>query len=127
MKNPVQLFTQHNQLKRGNDEAVRSFLDRFNRIYNALPAQCKPPERMAKLHYAKGFHDDFVLLLRERRSTTLVDMMDVIEVEVNLMASKKGKYRFDNKKVKEEAQPSTSQSTSDAKIDSVLRVMERMM
>ena len=54
-------------------------------------------------------------------------MDDAIEVEVNLMASKKGKYRFDNKNVKEEAQPSTSQSNSDAKIDYVLRVMERMM
>ena len=54
-------------------------------------------------------------------------MNDVIEVEVNLMASKKGKYRFEAKRVKQEAQPSTSHSTLDAKIDSVLRVMERMM
>ena len=49
---------------------------------------------MAKLHYAEAFEDDFTLLLRERRSPTLVDMMnDAIEVEVNMMASKKGKYK----------------------------------
>ena len=54
-------------------------------------------------------------------------MDDAIEVEVNLMASKKEKYRFDNKKVKEGAQPSTSQSSLDAIFDSVLRAMERMM
>lgn len=127
-KNPVQLLTQYNQLKRANDEVVKFFLDRFNKIYNALPVQCKPPEGMTKLHYAEGFDEDFELLLRERRPSTLVDMMnDAIEVEVNLMASKKGKYRFYAKRVKEEAQPSISQSTSDAKIDSVLRVMERMM
>ena len=127
-KNQVQLLTQYNQLKRGNDEAVKIFSNRFNKIYNALPAQCKPPEGMDTLHYAEGFNDDFDLLLRERRSATLADMMnDAIEVEVNLMASEKGKYRFDAKRVKEEAQPSTSQSTSNAKIDSVLRVMERMM
>ena len=54
-----------------------------------MPAQCKPLEGMSKIHYAKGCDDDFSLLLRERRSTTLADMMDdVIEVEVNLMASK---------------------------------------
>ena len=47
-------------------------------------------------------------------------MDDANEVEVNLMASKKGKHRFDNKKVKEESQPSTSQSSSDAKFDSML-------
>ena len=47
---------------------------------------------MAKLHYVEGFDDDFSLLLRERRSANLANMMnDVIEVEVNLMASKKGK------------------------------------
>ena len=122
------MLTQYNQLKRGNDQVVKKFSDRFNKIYNALPVQCKPPEGMAKLHYAEGFDDDFTLLPRERRSATLADMMnDAIEVEVNLMASKKGKYIFDAKIVKEEAQPSTSQSTSDAKIDSVLRIMERMM
>ena len=108
-QNLVQLLTQYNQLKSGNDEAVKNFSDKFNKIYNSLPAQCKPPEGMAKIHYAKGFDDYFSLLLRERRSTTLVDMMnDAIEVEVNLMASKKGKYRFETKKVKEEDQPSTS-------------------
>ena len=104
-KNLVQLLTQFNQLKRGNDEAVKNFSDRFNKIYNSLHVQCKPPKGIAKLHYAKGFDDDFSLLFRERRSATLADMMnDAIEVEVNLMASKKGKYRFDTKKVKEEAQ-----------------------
>ena len=127
-KNLVQLLTQYNQLKRGNDEATKNFSDRFNKIYNSLPVQCKPLEEMAKLHYAEGFDDDFSLLLRERRSTTLEDMMnDAIEVEVTLMASKKGKYRFYTKKVKEEVQPSISQSTADSQIDSMLKVMERMM
>jgi hypothetical protein len=127
-KNLVQILTQYHQLRRGTDEVVRNFSDKFNRIYNALPAQCKPPEGMAKLHYVEGFDDDFSLLLRERRSTTLAEMMDdAIEVEVNLLDSKKGKYIFDNKKVKEESQPSTSQSSLDAKFDSMLRAMERIM
>lgn len=83
---------------------------------------------MAKLHYAEGFDDDFSLLLRERRSTTLENMMnDDIEVDVNLMFSKKGKYRFETKKVKEEAQPSTLQPTIDSKFDSMFKVIEKMM
>ena len=46
---------------------------------------------MEKLHYAGGFDDNFALVLRDRRSTSLAEMMDdVIEVKVNLMASKKG-------------------------------------
>lgn len=63
-KIPVQLLTQYNQLTRGTDEAVRNFSDKFSRIYNGLPTQCKPLEGMAKLHYAEGFDDDFSLLLR---------------------------------------------------------------
>ena len=91
-------------MKRGNDEAVKNFSDKFNKICNSLHVQCKPLEGMATLHYVEGFDDDFSLLLRERRSTILVDMMnDAIEVEVNLMDSKKGKYRFKTKRVKEEA------------------------
>ena len=96
------MLTQYNQLKRGNEKIVKRFSEKFKRTYNALPNECKPPKGMAKIHYVEGFDDDFSLLLRERRSTTLADMMnDAIEVEVNLMASKKGKYIFETKKVKE--------------------------
>ena len=56
---------------------------------------------MAKLHYAKGFEDEFALLLTERRYGTMGDMMnDSIEVEVNIIISKKGKYKTEVRKVK---------------------------
>lgn len=63
-KNHVQMLTQYNKLKRGNDETVKSFSDRFIRTYNSLPNECKPPKGMAKIHYAEGFDDYFALLLR---------------------------------------------------------------
>jgi aromatic ring-opening dioxygenase catalytic subunit (LigB family) len=69
------------------------------------------------------------LLLRERRSNTLDDMMrDTIEVEVNLMASGKIKHNFDRngKNPQGEVQPSTSQS-SDEKFDLMMKTMERLM
>ena len=127
-KNPVQLLMQYNQLWSSNDEAIKNFSDRFNKIYNSLPAHCKPLEVMAKLHYAEGFKDDFALLLRERRSTTLeYKMNDAIEVEINMMASNKGKYKTEVRKVKEEKQPSTSQNSIDAKFDSMMKVMEKLV
>ena len=46
------MLTQYNQLKRGNDETIKSFSERFKRTYNALPDECKPTKEMAKLHYA---------------------------------------------------------------------------
>ena len=91
-------------------------------IYNSLPVQCKPPEEMEKLHYAEAFDDEFALFLRER-SATLADMMsDAIEVEINMMSSKRGKYKSENRKVKEEPQ-----SSSDLKFDSIMKVMEKLV
>jgi hypothetical protein len=89
------------------------------RVYNSILNEVKPDHGAGQLRYADTFDSDFALLLRERRSNTLDDMMnDVIEVEVNLMALGKIKYNseVDIKKVQGEAQPSTSQS-SDVKFD----------
>ena len=83
---------------------------------------------MAKLHYAEAFDDEFALFLRERRSQTLAQMMsNAMEVEINMMSSKRGRYRVDpreQKKRKEEPQASTS---SDPKFDSLVKVMERLV
>ena len=125
-KNSVQIVSQYTQLKRGNDESVKNFSARFNSVYNSLPADCKPPEGMAKMHYAESFDDDFALILRERRSPTLADMMNnAIEVEINLLTSKKGKYKTEVKKVKEEPQPSSL--STDPKFDSLMKVMEKLV
>ena len=122
-KNYVQMLTQYNQLKRGNDETVKIFSSRFNMIQNYLPMQCKPPQGMAKLHYAEAFDDEFALFMRERRFATLADMMnDAIEVELNMMSSKRGKYKSKTRKVKDEAQ-----SSSDLKFDSIMKVMEKLV
>jgi hypothetical protein len=67
--------------------------------------------------------------LRERRSTSLDDMMnDAIEVEVNLMASGKIKSNSDRdmNKVQDKAQPSTSQ-TSEERFEMMMKTMEKMM
>ena len=54
-------------------------------------------------------------------------MNDAIEVEVNLMTSSKMKQKLDpeKKKVKDEAQPSSSHS-SDAKFDTMMKTMEKL-
>ena len=79
------------------------------RTYESIPPDVKPPPRATKLYYADAFDSEFTLLLRERISISLTDMMDdAIEVEVNLLASNKTKKKNENTRVKEEAQASTS-------------------
>lgn len=120
------MLTLYNQLKRGNYESINNFSSRFNIVYNSLPEDCKPPEGMAKLHYAEAFDDDFALFLRESRSATLTDMMsDAIEVEINMMSSRRGRYKVETRKVKEEPQASTS--SADPKFDSLMKVMEKLV
>ena len=90
------MLTLYNQLRRGNDESIQNLSSRSNTIYNYLPQDCKPLEGMAKLHYAEAFDDEFSLFLRERRFATLADMMsDSIEVEINMMSSKRGRYKVE--------------------------------
>lgn len=128
-KNPLQLLTQYNSLKRDVVETVQEFSTRFMKVYNAIPDQVKPPLGAAQLHYVDAFSSDFALLLRERRYATLVDMMnDTIEVEANLMASGKIniKVEVEKKKVKEENQPSSSKST-DIKFDMMVKTMEKLV
>jgi len=46
------------------------------KVYNSILDQVKPPLGATQLHYVDAFNSDFDLLLRERRSATLADMMN---------------------------------------------------
>ena len=55
-------------------------------------------------------------------------MDDATEVEVNLSASHRNKQRHETKRVKdEELEASTSSSNSDAKHDTTMKALERLM
>ena len=113
-------------MKRNPAETIQDFSARFLKIYNAIPDHVKPPTGAAQLQFAEAFDGDFAYSLRERRSTSLTDMMnDAIEVEVNMMASGKMKNKDINKrKNKEEI---SSPSSSDSKFDSIMRTMEKLV
>jgi hypothetical protein len=68
-KNPLQLLTQYNNMKKAPEETVQEFSARFLKVYNSIPAEVKPPPGAAQLWYVDSFDSDFSLLLRERRST----------------------------------------------------------
>ena len=84
-------------------------------VYNSIPADIKPSPKVAKLHYADAFDNDFALLLRERNSNTLLTMFtDTLEVEANMIVCGKIKPRaeVDRRKGREEAHPTDSTSSS---------------
>jgi len=102
-KDDLYYITEFNNMKRNNGESVSDFSQRFNKMYQKIPADIKPIERLAKITYANSFDVDFCLLLRERRSTTLDNMQDTtLEVESNILAAYSLKKRADRSKQKEE-------------------------
>jgi hypothetical protein len=109
-------ITEFGALKRKSGESISDFTKRFNKMYGRIPDEIKPTEASAKITYANAFDAEFSLLLRERRSTTLLSMQEAtIEVESNILASDRLKTRSDKekKKQREDAPTSSNSATSD--------------
>jgi hypothetical protein len=75
-------------LRRGEEETLVVFNERFYRVYHNMPVEIKPTETVAIVYYVMAQHSELVLHLRERKSISLSQLfMDVGEVEENLQAS----------------------------------------
>ena len=64
----IYYITEFSNLKKENGESVSNFTNRFNNMYNKIPAEIKPTDTSARITYANAFDSNFHLLLRERRS-----------------------------------------------------------
>ena len=52
-KNPLQILSDYNNLKRNTGESVQDYCTRFNSVYNALPPDLKPPQGSALENFLK--------------------------------------------------------------------------
>ena len=116
-KNPLQILSEYENIKRNVGESVQDYCIRFNYVYNSIPADIKPPRGLALIKFPDGFDPNMAYQLRERDPTTLEDVQKIaVSVEANLLA-KRVRTKAEKKVViKEEF------STS----DQVLRKMEKM-
>jgi hypothetical protein len=121
-------ITEFGALKRKQGESIPDFTKRFNQMYGKIPDEIKPSETSAKITFANAFDAEFSLLLRERRVATLNLMQDVaIEVESNILAADKLKSRSDrDRKKKKEELPSSSNTTSDSKMDEMAKMLKTL-
>jgi hypothetical protein len=104
-------ITEFGCLKRKEGESVYNFSKRFNKMYKKTPDEIKPTETMETITYSSAFDSEFFLLLRERRSPSLVQMQDVaLEVESNIIASYNIRGNSDRDRRKNRAEASTSDS-----------------
>jgi hypothetical protein len=83
-------------LKREQDEALPVFNRRFYRVYYDIPLEIRPTEIAAMVYYLMAQHNELVLLLLERKSSSLGNLFeDAQEVEENIRASRRIRQRVD--------------------------------
>ena len=62
----MQILAEYNSLKRNPIESIQEFIARFNKIYNSIPENIKPPLGLALLHYPNGFDPYMDYHMREK-------------------------------------------------------------
>ena len=96
-KNPLQILSKYNNLKRNIGESIQGYYTRFNNVYNALPPHMKPPQGLALVKFPKCFDLDMAYQLRERDPQTLEDMQrGVVSAEANLI-DKRARMRLEKR------------------------------
>jgi hypothetical protein len=84
-----QYWFEFNALRRGEEEALDVFNMRFYSVYHSMPMEIRPTKTVAMVYYVMAQHPELVLLLRERKYSSLRHLFeDVEEVEENIRASK---------------------------------------
>jgi hypothetical protein len=85
-----------------------------------------------KVTFVGPFDPDFSLLLRERRSVYLTKMQDdIVEIESNMMASRKLKYKFEignkeTRRFREQEGPSGIGRSSEDKINDMAKIIKEL-
>ena len=79
------ILEEYQNLKRQLGETVQDFSAKFNKVYNAIPTEIKPPLGWALLHYPSSFDPEVEFHIREREPSSLEEMKNIeITVEYNL-------------------------------------------
>ena len=73
-KNPLQILSEYDNIRKAPNELVQDYCTRFNNIYNAIPANIKPPPNVALIKFPDGFDVDMSYQLRKRNLETLEQM-----------------------------------------------------
>jgi hypothetical protein len=88
-KSFYQYWFDFNALTRGEEKSLVVFNMRFYSVYHTMPMEIIPTEIVAMVYYVMAQHPYLVLLLRERKYSSLRHLFeDDLEVEENIGASK---------------------------------------
>ena len=64
---------------------MQNFSARFNKVYDAMPSDIKPPLGWALLHYPSSFDPEVEFHIRQKEPLSLEEMQDIaIAIEYNI-------------------------------------------
>lgn len=103
------IVTELNSMKKKPDEDISTFIKRFNKLYNNLPAKIKPPQVIAGVFFLGAFESGIGFTLRERKSHSSYQIQtDALEVEENFTSIRKSRSRNDTGQKKNGKEEATS-------------------
>lgn len=110
MRDHKYLLIEFNALRKNPKEDTSEFIKRFNKQYNNLPDDIKPPATAAHVVFMGVFEFDIGFSLRERNSLNIEQLQtDALEVEANMVSVGKSKVKketIEPKRWKEESSSS---------------------
>ena len=120
-KDPLQILSEFEKLRRRPNETVQDYIIRFNESYNAVPQNLRPPPNNVLVKFPDGFDSDIAYSLRERAPQTLEEMQSiVVSVEANLI-EKRARARAERRMPMNE-----EPSAFEKKLDVIIKGMERL-
>ena len=75
-KDYLYYITKFGSLKRKDGETLTDFTKRFNKVFQKIPVEVKPPETTTMITYANAFDAKFALWLRASKPATLLAMQE---------------------------------------------------
>ena len=57
-KDPLQILSEYENLRRGPHETIQDYCTRFNSVYSAIPLDLRPPLGLALIKFPNGFDSD---------------------------------------------------------------------
>jgi hypothetical protein len=89
------LRTQFNQIKKKENETIKEFISRFDRLYNQIPIDYRPTTSSVRLLYMNSFEGKFRYILKDKNPTSLAEANEFsIDIEENLLDSKIEPFQY---------------------------------
>jgi hypothetical protein len=89
------LGAQFNQIKKKENEMVKEFNSRFDRLYNQIPTDFHPTTSSVHLLYMNAFEGKFRFILKDKKPTSLALAKEYsVDIEENLLDSRVEPFHY---------------------------------